>query len=58
MSYDTGSIIVIIGVLKDTLRKLKKAENRMAIKDDAIRELERSLRHTKDEYGALRLKFK
>ena len=35
MSYDTGSIMMIVGVLKDTLKKLKKAEERMAIKDDA-----------------------
>ena len=57
MSYDTGSIMMIVGVLKDTLKKLKKAEERMAIKDDAIRELERSLRSARDENRALILKL-
>ena len=47
----------IVGVLKDTLKKLKKTEERMTIKDDAIRELERSLRSSRDEHRALILKL-
>ena len=44
MSYDTNAIMMIIGLLKDTLKKLKKGEDRMAIWDDVKRELERSPR--------------
>ena len=50
MSYDTNAIMTIVGLLKDTLRKLKKAEDRIAIKDDAIRDLERSLRDSRDNH--------
>ena len=57
MSYDTNAIMTIVGLLKDTLRKLKKAEDHIAIKDDAIRELERSLRDSRDNHRALIMKM-
>ena len=57
MSYDTSALMSIVGLLKDTLRKLKKAEDRIAVKDDAIRDLERALRDSRDHQRALIVKM-
>ena len=55
--HDTATILTLVSMLKDVLRKLRKCEERLEAKDEYLRDSDRELALVRDELREARMKL-